>query len=252
MSQVCASRYIGKERDTESGLDYFGARYYASSMGRWMSPDWADKPEAVPYSHLDNPQSLNLYGYVNNNPLRTADPDGHEAEDGEEGGCCTVAPAPVQTPTASDWQLIQEAGASALADVGSIFAGALATPFVLTKDAGNWNDDHPNAQTRDGRPPSDTNPVITSSTADTKSLSGADKERASNGKAPMGDDGKPMELHHDGQDPNGKLKEMTHTEHRGGDNFKKNHPNTGQQPSKIDRKQFRKQREKHWKDRSNQ
>jgi RHS repeat-associated protein len=70
-------RYTGKERDAESGLDYFGARYYASSMGRWMSPDWADKPEAVPYSQLDNPQSLNLYGYVNNNPLSKADPDGH-------------------------------------------------------------------------------------------------------------------------------------------------------------------------------
>src|SRR5271170_406064 len=67
------SHYTGKERDNESGLDYFGARYYASSMGRWMSPDWADKPEAVPYSSLDNPQTLNLYGYVNNNPLSKAD-----------------------------------------------------------------------------------------------------------------------------------------------------------------------------------
>ena len=74
-------KFTGKERDTESGLDYFGARYYASNMGRWMSPDWADKPEAVPYSSLANPQSLNLYGYVGNNPLSKADPDGHE-------GCC--------------------------------------------------------------------------------------------------------------------------------------------------------------------
>jgi RHS repeat-associated protein len=70
-------KFTGKERDTESGLDYFGARYYSSTMGRWMSPDWADKPEAVPYSQLDNPQSLNLYGYVNNNPLSKADKDGH-------------------------------------------------------------------------------------------------------------------------------------------------------------------------------
>jgi len=74
---LTASRSTGKERDTESGLDYFGARYYASSMGRFMSPDWADKPEAVPYSSLDNPQSLNLYGYVLNNPLSKADADGH-------------------------------------------------------------------------------------------------------------------------------------------------------------------------------
>jgi len=70
-------KFTGKERDAESGLDYFGARYYASSMGRFMSPDWADKPEAVPYSSLDNPQSLNLYGYVLNNPISQADPDGH-------------------------------------------------------------------------------------------------------------------------------------------------------------------------------
>jgi hypothetical protein len=46
-----------------------------------MSPDWADKPEAVPYSDLGNPQSLNLYGYVNNNPLSHADADGHEDGD---------------------------------------------------------------------------------------------------------------------------------------------------------------------------
>jgi RHS repeat-associated protein len=72
--------FTGKERDSESGLDYFGARYYGSSMGRWMSPDWADKPEAVPYSDLANPQSLNLYGYVNNNPLSHADADGHEQQ----------------------------------------------------------------------------------------------------------------------------------------------------------------------------
>jgi RHS repeat-associated protein len=71
-------KFTGKERDNESGLDYFGARYYTSSMGRWTSPDWADKPEAVPYSDLSNPQSLNLYGYVNNNPLSKRDDDGHE------------------------------------------------------------------------------------------------------------------------------------------------------------------------------
>lgn len=70
-------KFTGKERDAESGLDYFGARYYASNIGRWMSPDWADKPEAVPYSSLDDPQSLNLYGYVHNNPLSLSDLDGH-------------------------------------------------------------------------------------------------------------------------------------------------------------------------------
>jgi RHS repeat-associated protein len=70
-------KFTGKERDAESGNDYFGARYYSSSTGRFMSPDWSKKPEAVPYSDLDNPQSLNLYGYAGNNPLSITDPDGH-------------------------------------------------------------------------------------------------------------------------------------------------------------------------------
>jgi RHS repeat-associated protein len=70
--------FTAKERDAESGNDYFGARYYASSMGRWLSPDWSAKEEPVPYAKLDNPQSLNLYQYVLNNPLVAADDDGHE------------------------------------------------------------------------------------------------------------------------------------------------------------------------------
>lgn len=70
-------KFTGKERDIESGLDYFGARYYNSTNGRFMSPDWSDKPQAVPYSSLGNPQSLNLYGYVGNNPMNSIDSDGH-------------------------------------------------------------------------------------------------------------------------------------------------------------------------------
>ncbi len=76
-----ASISTGKERDTESGNDYFGARYYASSMGRFLSPDWSSKIEPVPYSKLDNPQTLNLYSYVLNNPLSKTDPDGHDDKD---------------------------------------------------------------------------------------------------------------------------------------------------------------------------
>jgi len=76
-SDATENHFTGKERDTESGLDYFGARYYGSSTGRFMSPDWAAKAAPIPYAKLDNPQSLNLYSYVLNNPLSKADPDGH-------------------------------------------------------------------------------------------------------------------------------------------------------------------------------
>ena len=70
-------KFTGKERDSESGLDNFGARYNASSVGRFMTPDWAAKPTAVPYANFGDPQSLNLYSYVRNNPTSLYDPDGH-------------------------------------------------------------------------------------------------------------------------------------------------------------------------------
>jgi len=70
-------QFTGKERDTESGLDYFGARYYGSSMGRFMSPDWNESPLPLPFADLDNPQSFNFYSYVLNNPLGQSDEDGH-------------------------------------------------------------------------------------------------------------------------------------------------------------------------------
>lgn len=66
---LCASQFTGKERDTESGLDYFGARYYGSSMGRFQTPDPLG-------GHLKDPQTLNRYGYVRNNPLTLTDPTG--------------------------------------------------------------------------------------------------------------------------------------------------------------------------------
>jgi hypothetical protein len=49
-------------------------------MGRFMSPDWSAKIAPVPYAKLDNPQTLNLYAYVGNNPLRFVDADGHEVD----------------------------------------------------------------------------------------------------------------------------------------------------------------------------
>jgi RHS repeat-associated protein len=64
-------KFTGKERDAESGLDYFGARYDSSSRGRFMSAD--PSMESVV---LRNPQSWNRYTYTLNNPLRYIDPNG--------------------------------------------------------------------------------------------------------------------------------------------------------------------------------
>jgi RHS repeat-associated protein len=69
----------GKERDDETGLDYFGARYYASTQGRFTSPDplsfWMLDRKKQP-EYLANPQRWNKYVFVLNNPLRYVDPDG--------------------------------------------------------------------------------------------------------------------------------------------------------------------------------
>ena len=69
------SRSTGKERDTESGNDYFGARYYASSMGRFLGPD----PKAAS-GHPADPQTWNRYVYGGNNPLKFIDPNGMEKQ----------------------------------------------------------------------------------------------------------------------------------------------------------------------------
>src|SRR5260370_31644526 len=63
--------FTQKERDNETGLDYFGARYYANTQGRFTSPD----PSNVGSSEFD-PQSWNGYAYVGNTPLIATDPDG--------------------------------------------------------------------------------------------------------------------------------------------------------------------------------
>ena len=65
-------QFAGKERDTETGLDYFGARYYSSGSGRFTSVD----PAVAWRATLVDPQLWNRYVYVRNNPFRFIDPDG--------------------------------------------------------------------------------------------------------------------------------------------------------------------------------
>jgi RHS repeat-associated protein len=84
----------GKERDTESGLDFFGARYYSGPHGRFTSVD----PVVQSSKHLEYPQRWNAYAYVRNNPLALVDPDG--ADD-------FYVFRPLATNTTKAWAAIQ-------------------------------------------------------------------------------------------------------------------------------------------------
>jgi RHS repeat-associated protein len=139
---LSASLFTGKERDTESGNDYFGARYYASSMGRFMNPD-----DPFIGQSLGNPQSLNLYSYVQNNPLTNVDPDGHDcihinndtgAYEGTDSGDCDNSTEEKANSgyyvdgtvsTINENSSGQVTGYSGTSYAGNLMSGAFATPL---------------------------------------------------------------------------------------------------------------------------
>ena len=78
--------FTGKELDSETGLNYYGARYYDSEIGRFIQMDpmlmGMDKMNSKQRNaFLSNPQNLNTYAYVQNNPVRYTDPTGMYGED---------------------------------------------------------------------------------------------------------------------------------------------------------------------------
>jgi RHS repeat-associated protein len=105
-------KFTGKERDAETGLDNFGARYYGSVLSRFTSPD----PSGLLYADLTKPQALNLYGYATNSPISRIDPNGLDGDctsvvassfaasredisddsspTPSDGGCDTITPPP--------------------------------------------------------------------------------------------------------------------------------------------------------------
>jgi RHS repeat-associated protein len=94
-------RFTGKERDSESGLDYFINRHYGSSLGRFMQPD----PIFFQAEMLTDPQRFNQYAYVRNNPLALVDPKGEAIEltcsSTDANTCASTAPTATPSPAAS-------------------------------------------------------------------------------------------------------------------------------------------------------
>jgi RHS repeat-associated protein len=110
--------FTGKVRDVESNNDYFGARYYSNNTGRFLVPDWSKNPQGVPYADFSNPQSLNLYGYVANNPLSKTDKDGH---------CCDWDSAIITTTTVTGGFIGGVLGGGSGAGAGSLVAPGVGT-----------------------------------------------------------------------------------------------------------------------------
>ncbi|HSC72504.1 MAG TPA: RHS repeat-associated core domain-containing protein, partial [Candidatus Methylomirabilis sp.] len=85
-------RFTGQEQDPETGLYYYGARYYNPALGRFISAD-----NLVP--DAGDPQTLNRYSYVRNNPINLVDPSGRDSADPEASG---DSGDPGGTPTGPD------------------------------------------------------------------------------------------------------------------------------------------------------
>jgi RHS repeat-associated protein len=116
-------RFTGKERDPETGLDYFGARYYGSKIGRFTTTD----PVYTWQENLVDPQRWNRYAYARNNPLKYIDPDGRVIRVADAG-----ALALIQSTLPANLR-----SAVSLTKEGTIDAGALSS--VQSSDA-NFRD----------------------------------------------------------------------------------------------------------------
>jgi RHS repeat-associated protein len=77
-------QFTGQYRQASLGLDFFNARWYDSTLSRWISPD-----SIVPLA-IQGTQALDRYAYINNSPVNYNDPSGHmqSCPEGDEGGSC--------------------------------------------------------------------------------------------------------------------------------------------------------------------
>jgi RHS repeat-associated protein len=103
-------RYTGRERDTETGLYYHGARYYIPWLARWTSCDPAGLADGT-----------NIYAYVRGNPVRLADPTGHQGDEPAKKDDPGSTPAAAVLPDVPHYELTRPAflGPDPAGDAGS-------------------------------------------------------------------------------------------------------------------------------------
>jgi RHS repeat-associated protein len=251
--------YNGKEKQEALADEFdYGARFYDPVIARWTSVDLL----------VENGQeSTTPYGYVFDDPIKNTDPDGREPE--EANGCCGIRNAiksvlAVATaipnailpdrfkanlvkavdkthdllglPTLTE--TVNIINGTATSDETSLFKGKLlggVQGMMLGEEGGESSGFHgegPKIQIDDFNKV-DRNLLNSPNT---------------HGNAPtFKSDGTPVEIHHEGQGAEGPFKEMHKSDHRLGENYKKNHPSGNKPLTKAERTQFKKDKTQYWK-----
>jgi RHS repeat-associated protein len=240
-------RFSSKELHPNSGIYYYGFRFYEPTMQRWMNKD-----------PLGIGGGVNLYAAFFNSPPRFVDRNGLDNIWNMPAGQNAVPDIVASMPVGGG-----EVQSGYTEGIDPLFLLAGMTPFdpnqllslpgqlsdlvTLASDSSAGEEKleagvglAASVLTKGKKIPCKVTKKIPRN-----KLKYRPKDR---GKAPIGSDGKPVELHHIEQDKGNKSPraEMTVKDHRVGDNYSNNHPNTGQQPSAVDRAESHQQHQAYW------
>jgi RHS repeat-associated protein len=275
-NNVTPLKFGGYDFDEETGISYAKARYYDARSGRFLTAD-----TETPGNGFSS-QGLNRYAYAVNSPTTYVDPTGHVpqiligavagAAVGFVGGVLGQVGAIIDDPNRT-WRDFDgmEVGKST---VSGAAIGAIATVAPTVLVAGTAKLGAALGAVSVGRSIADGKfataaaelaagavggkvAVATAKAVGRIAKAAVDAGRkianadlkgppGRRGNAPIGSDNHPVELHHRGQQQDSPLDEMTRTEHRGKGNFSENHSNTGQEPSLIDRKSWKREQKDYW------